>query len=210
MTLIGSSLVSSNQNSRRAGIWEPGLSSNIQSLRLLHLQRHLLNSRKRQREKETREIQTDTEGPIAANTSGSRRNQNQRKGSSKILELLPRISQPHWGKEGISGPKPDSDSLGAWRQPGDLVGAAGLLQTRVWRFQLSAPNPQGIFTMSIPPPNVTGSLHLGHTLTNATQDSLTRELENENVKRSLWGLEQTSRLASTITPAQVLLDQLME
>lgn len=30
------------------------------------------------------------------------------------------------------------------------------------------------FIMVIPPPNVTGSLHLGHTLTNAIQDALTR------------------------------------
>uniref|UniRef100_A0A8C5A7W3 valine--tRNA ligase n=1 Tax=Gadus morhua TaxID=8049 RepID=A0A8C5A7W3_GADMO len=31
-----------------------------------------------------------------------------------------------------------------------------------------------VFMMCIPPPNVTGSLHLGHALTNAIQDSLTR------------------------------------
>uniref|UniRef100_A0A8C6VJ20 valine--tRNA ligase n=1 Tax=Naja naja TaxID=35670 RepID=A0A8C6VJ20_NAJNA len=36
------------------------------------------------------------------------------------------------------------------------------------------PNPKGIFMMCIPPPNVTGSLHLGHALTNSIQDSLTR------------------------------------
>lgn len=35
-------------------------------------------------------------------------------------------------------------------------------------------NPRGIFMMCIPPPNVTGSLHLGHALTNAIQDTLTR------------------------------------
>uniref|UniRef100_A0A4W6CCD0 valine--tRNA ligase n=1 Tax=Lates calcarifer TaxID=8187 RepID=A0A4W6CCD0_LATCA len=35
-------------------------------------------------------------------------------------------------------------------------------------------NPHGIFMMCIPPPNVTGSLHLGHALTNAIQDCLTR------------------------------------
>jgi valyl-tRNA synthetase len=34
--------------------------------------------------------------------------------------------------------------------------------------------PEGTFTISIPPPNVTGSLHLGHALTNAIQDALTR------------------------------------
>ena len=32
----------------------------------------------------------------------------------------------------------------------------------------------GRFVMVIPPPNVTGSLHLGHALTNAIQDTLTR------------------------------------
>uniref|UniRef100_A0A674BQJ9 valine--tRNA ligase n=1 Tax=Salmo trutta TaxID=8032 RepID=A0A674BQJ9_SALTR len=36
------------------------------------------------------------------------------------------------------------------------------------------PNSRGVFMMCIPPPNVTGSLHLGHALTNAIQDSLTR------------------------------------
>lgn len=34
--------------------------------------------------------------------------------------------------------------------------------------------PEGRFVMVIPPPNVTGSLHLGHALTAAVEDSLTR------------------------------------
>ncbi|KAJ3144539.1 hypothetical protein HK101_002653 [Irineochytrium annulatum] len=36
------------------------------------------------------------------------------------------------------------------------------------------PLPAGTFTLSIPPPNVTGSLHVGHALTNSIQDTLTR------------------------------------
>jgi valyl-tRNA synthetase len=36
------------------------------------------------------------------------------------------------------------------------------------------PNPKGNFVMVIPPPNVTGSLHLGHALTNAIEDAITR------------------------------------
>lgn len=36
------------------------------------------------------------------------------------------------------------------------------------------PNPKGRFVMVIPPPNVTGVLHLGHALTNAIEDCLTR------------------------------------
>jgi valyl-tRNA synthetase len=35
-------------------------------------------------------------------------------------------------------------------------------------------NPKGTFVIPIPPPNVTGSLHLGHALTNAIQDCLIR------------------------------------
>jgi valyl-tRNA synthetase len=36
------------------------------------------------------------------------------------------------------------------------------------------PKPEGTFVMTFPPPNVTGSLHIGHALTVAIQDSLVR------------------------------------
>lgn len=35
-------------------------------------------------------------------------------------------------------------------------------------------SPKGQFVMVIPPPNVTGSLHLGHALTNSIEDAITR------------------------------------
>jgi valyl-tRNA synthetase len=38
----------------------------------------------------------------------------------------------------------------------------------------SEKNPKGTFVMVIPPPNVTGSLHLGHALTNSVEDAITR------------------------------------
>lgn len=50
----------------------------------------------------------------------------------------------------------------------------GFFKPEYGRPSVSAPNPRGVFMMCIPPPNVTGSLHLGHALTNAIQDSLTR------------------------------------
>jgi len=34
--------------------------------------------------------------------------------------------------------------------------------------------PEGTYVIPIPPPNVTGSLHLGHALTNAIQDAMIR------------------------------------
>ncbi|XP_063235743.1 valine--tRNA ligase isoform X1 [Bacillus rossius redtenbacheri] len=53
------------------------------------------------------------------------------------------------------------------------------------RKSISEPNPKGKFVMVIPPPNVTGSLHLGHALTNAIEDAITRwhRMKGETV---LW------------------------
>ncbi|KAI1716392.1 tRNA synthetases class I (I, l, M and v) domain-containing protein [Ditylenchus destructor] len=39
---------------------------------------------------------------------------------------------------------------------------------------LSKPNPKGNFTIVIPPPNVTGTLHVGHALATTLEDTLTR------------------------------------
>lgn len=39
--------------------------------------------------------------------------------------------------------------------------------------------------MVIPPPNVTGSLHLGHALTNAVEDAITR-YHRMTGKTTLW------------------------
>ncbi|XP_072317796.1 valine--tRNA ligase [Eucyclogobius newberryi] len=50
----------------------------------------------------------------------------------------------------------------------------GFFKPEYGREDISEPNPRGTFMMCIPPPNVTGSLHLGHALTNAIQDCLTR------------------------------------
>ncbi|TSR27787.1 Valine--tRNA ligase [Bagarius yarrelli] len=50
----------------------------------------------------------------------------------------------------------------------------GFFKPEYGRKSLSEVNPRGLFMMCIPPPNVTGSLHLGHALTNAIQDCLTR------------------------------------
>uniref|UniRef100_A0A3Q3F1S8 Valine--tRNA ligase n=1 Tax=Labrus bergylta TaxID=56723 RepID=A0A3Q3F1S8_9LABR len=50
----------------------------------------------------------------------------------------------------------------------------GFFKPEYGRKSLAEQNPRGTFMMCIPPPNVTGSLHLGHALTNAIQDCLTR------------------------------------
>uniref|UniRef100_A0A1B0D104 Valine--tRNA ligase n=1 Tax=Phlebotomus papatasi TaxID=29031 RepID=A0A1B0D104_PHLPP len=47
------------------------------------------------------------------------------------------------------------------------------------------PNPKGTFSIVIPPPNVTGSLHLGHALTNAIEDAITRWYRMKG-RTTLW------------------------
>ena len=46
-------------------------------------------------------------------------------------------------------------------------------------------NGKGVFSMVIPPPNVTGKLHLGHALTDAVEESLTR-WHRMRGKMTLW------------------------
>ena len=45
--------------------------------------------------------------------------------------------------------------------------------------------PEGKFVVPIPPPNVTGSLHMGHALTNALQDAMIRHARMKG-KTTLW------------------------
>uniref|UniRef100_A0A8C6VH88 Valine--tRNA ligase n=1 Tax=Naja naja TaxID=35670 RepID=A0A8C6VH88_NAJNA len=78
-------------------------------------------------------------------------------------------------KKDVTGPMPDSYSPqyveAAWYSWWE---SQGFFKPEYGCRSISEPNPKGIFMMCIPPPNVTGSLHLGHALTNSIQDSLTR------------------------------------
>ncbi|KAL4616796.1 valine-tRNA ligase-like [Arapaima gigas] len=85
------------------------------------------------------------------------------------------IPTPPGEKKDVLSPLPDSYSPqyveAAWYSWWEKQ---GFFKPEYRRQSLSEPNPRGIFMMCIPPPNVTGSLHLGHALTNAIQDCLTR------------------------------------
>src|ERR1700748_1196613 len=60
---------------------------------------------------------------------------------------------------------------------------------RVWLEEkcfLAAPaKPGEPYSIVIPPPNVTGALHLGHAINNTLQDILTRKARMEG-KKALW------------------------
>ncbi|XP_005389443.2 PREDICTED: valine--tRNA ligase isoform X1 [Chinchilla lanigera] len=85
------------------------------------------------------------------------------------------LPTPPGEKKDVSGAMPDSYSPryveAAWYPWWEQQ---GFFKPEYGRPSVSVPNPRGVFMMCIPPPNVTGSLHLGHALTNAIQDSLTR------------------------------------
>ncbi|XP_018527789.1 valine--tRNA ligase [Lates calcarifer] len=85
------------------------------------------------------------------------------------------IPTPAGEKKDVVSPLPDSYSPqyveAAWYPWWEKQ---GFFKPEYGRKSVSEQNPHGIFMMCIPPPNVTGSLHLGHALTNAIQDCLTR------------------------------------
>ncbi|XP_035274400.1 valine--tRNA ligase isoform X2 [Anguilla anguilla] len=85
------------------------------------------------------------------------------------------IPTPAGEKKDVLSPLPDAYSPqyveAAWYPWWEKQ---GFFKPEYGRKSVSEPNPRGLFMMCIPPPNVTGSLHLGHALTNAIQDCLTR------------------------------------
>ncbi|CAK1551322.1 unnamed protein product [Leptosia nina] len=78
-------------------------------------------------------------------------------------------------KKDINGPMPDAYSPkyveAAWYAWWEKQ---GFFKPEYGRKSVLEPNAKGQFVMVIPPPNVTGSLHLGHALTNAVEDAITR------------------------------------
>ncbi|PFX27275.1 valine--tRNA ligase-like [Stylophora pistillata] len=89
-------------------------------------------------------------------------------------------------KKDVSGVMPDSYSPvyveAAWYAWWEKE---GFFKPEYGRESLQEPNPKGLFMMCIPPPNVTGSLHLGQALTNAVEDCITR-WNRQIGKTALW------------------------
>ncbi|XP_026488182.2 valine--tRNA ligase [Vanessa tameamea] len=89
-------------------------------------------------------------------------------------------------KKDISGSMPDAYSPlyveAAWYAWWEKQ---GFFKPEYGRKSVLEPNPKGKFVMVIPPPNVTGTLHLGHALTNAVEDAITR-WHRMNGRTTLW------------------------
>ncbi|XP_075912198.1 valine--tRNA ligase isoform X2 [Petromyzon marinus] len=106
--------------------------------------------------------------------------QQQQKKKAKVekkeLEVITYdVDTPPGEKKDVSGLMPEAYSPryveAAWYPWWEKQ---GFFKPEYGRASVSEENPKGVFMMCIPPPNVTGSLHLGHALTNAVEDTLTR------------------------------------
>ena len=93
-------------------------------------------------------------------------------------------------------------------QPADIEGRMSLLWEDARAFQAGRPDRRDAtpFTIVIPPPNVTGSLHMGHALNNTLQDILCR-FERMRGRDVLW---QPGTDHAGIATQMVVERQLME
>ena len=93
-------------------------------------------------------------------------------------------------------------------QPADIEGRMSLLWEDARAFQAGRPDRRHAdpFTIVIPPPNVTGSLHMGHALNNTLQDILCR-FERMRGRDVLW---QPGTDHAGIATQMVVERQLME
>src|SRR6201993_5097154 len=93
-------------------------------------------------------------------------------------------------------------------QPADIEGRVSRLWEEAGAFKAGRPERRdaATFTIVIPPPNVTGSLHMGHALNNTLQDILCR-FERMRGRDVLWqpGVDHAG-----IAPQAVVERQLME
>ncbi|XP_067129943.1 valine--tRNA ligase [Centruroides vittatus] len=92
---------------------------------------------------------------------------------------------PEGEKKDVSGPMPDSYSVpyveAAWYAWWEKMG----FFKPEYKRNLKEQNYKGKFVIVIPPPNVTGNLHLGHALTSAIEDAVTRWNRMKG-KTTLW------------------------
>ncbi|OCT67919.1 hypothetical protein XELAEV_18039217mg [Xenopus laevis] len=106
---------------------------------------------------------------------GEKKPKPEKKDKKELGVITYDIPTPAGEKKDVSGAMPDSYSPqyveSAWYSWWEKE---KFFKPEFGRSSVSEPCPKGVFMMCIPPPNVTGSLHLGHALTNAIQDCLTR------------------------------------
>ncbi|BCJ60743.1 valine--tRNA ligase [Micromonospora endophytica] len=87
--------------------------------------------------------------------------------------------------ERLDARRPDAPTLAGQYQPGEVEQRRYERWVADGRFRASAESDKPAFTIVIPPPNVTGSLHMGHALDHTVQDALVRRKRMQGFE-ALW------------------------
>ncbi|WP_433529530.1 valine--tRNA ligase [Micromonospora sp. CA-263727] len=87
--------------------------------------------------------------------------------------------------ERLDARRPDAPTLAGQYQPGEVEQRRYEQWVADGRFRASAESERQPFTIVIPPPNVTGSLHMGHALDHTVQDALVRRRRMQGFE-ALW------------------------
>ncbi|WP_433686975.1 valine--tRNA ligase [Micromonospora carbonacea] len=87
--------------------------------------------------------------------------------------------------ERLDARRPAAPTLSAQYQPGEVEQRRYEQWVAGGRFQASAQSDKPPFTVVIPPPNVTGSLHMGHAFEHTLMDALTRRKRMQGYE-ALW------------------------
>ncbi|XP_011302810.1 valine--tRNA ligase [Fopius arisanus] len=110
-----------------------------------------------------------------SNTKIKQKNEKPQKKKEQKEAAVYDVVTPPGTKKNVTIPMPDAYSPqfveAAWYPWWE---SQGFFKPEYGRTSVSEVNPKGNFVMVIPPPNVTGFLHLGHALTNAVEDAITR------------------------------------
>uniref|UniRef100_A0A1I7YCJ4 Valine--tRNA ligase n=1 Tax=Steinernema glaseri TaxID=37863 RepID=A0A1I7YCJ4_9BILA len=130
---------------------------------------------KKEQEKAAKKAKFEAKQQKLAEKSAAKPNEKKKEAKSKDKEILEYTAATKTGeKKDIANDMPNAYSPryveAAWYSWWEKE---GFFRPEYGR-DLSVPNPKGNFTIVIPPPNVTGTLHLGHALSTAVEDSVTR------------------------------------
>ncbi|TDC75774.1 valine--tRNA ligase [Micromonospora sp. KC606] len=87
--------------------------------------------------------------------------------------------------ERLDARRPDAPTLAGQYQPGEVEQRRYEQWVTAGHFRASAGSDKPPFTIVIPPPNVTGSLHMGHALDHTVQDALVRRKRMQGYE-ALW------------------------
>lgn len=100
-------------------------------------------------------------------------------GSAEALRRLCRVT------ERLDARRPDAPTLAGQYQPGEVEQRRYEQWVADGRFRAAGESERPPFTIVIPPPNVTGSLHMGHALDHTVQDALVRRKRMQGFE-ALW------------------------